>query len=259
MRVYILFSDDPIFKPRLLHDILIHGNFECCGVGEVASPKRGGFIKKAKHNFQFWGPGPLIYITMEHYLRKIIASFQLLSPSINGILSMKNVCESYKIPFSRVVNVNDALFLNELRELDLDLILSFQHQIFRDNILSVPKIACINCHPALLPAYRGVKPIFWAMLNQESFFGVTVHTMTRKIDCGRIISQVKIPIIHQNTMFQNYRIAYAASAFVIYQAIESLKMQDITSFPIIPESSDYYREPSLDDIKRFKSLGLKLF
>ncbi|MCK4534738.1 MAG: hypothetical protein KAT81_04345, partial [Syntrophobacterales bacterium] len=57
---------------------------------------------------------------------------------------------------------------------------SMQRQIFGTNILAVPKIACINCHPAKLPKYRGFWPILLAMINGDEPIGVTVHTMTKK-------------------------------------------------------------------------------
>ena len=57
----------------------------------------------------------------------------------------------------------------------------------------------INRHTSLLPSYKGIYPIFWCMLNDEKFVGVTVHTMTSKIDEGTILTQQKIPKKKQNT------------------------------------------------------------
>ena len=258
MRVYILFSDDPIFKPRLLHQILLFGKYEVCGVGEVTALKRGGFINKLKFNLAFWGLGPFVSIAFTHYYRTVLEKLPL-SPSINGISSIKKVCDSYQVPYQLVPNVNAPKFLTELREVEPDVILSFQHQIFRENILAIPNVTCINCHPALLPNYRGIKPIFWAMLNQDDYFGVTVHTMTREIDCGKIVSQIKIPLYREHTMFQNSIAAYELSAHVILDALNKLVSANIEDFPPIPDSADYYREPTQTDLQRFKELGLRLY
>jgi len=48
----------------------------------------------------------------------------------------------------------------------------------------------INLHNGPLPKYRGVSPINWALKNNESLHGVTLHEITPGIDDGPIYSQV---------------------------------------------------------------------
>ena len=50
----------------------------------------------------------------------------------------------------------------------------------------------INTHPSLLPKYRGMHSLVWAMLNFEKEIGFTVHLMNEHIDDGDIIAQFKI-------------------------------------------------------------------
>ena len=49
---------------------------------------------------------------------------------------------------------------------------------------------CLNLHNALLPKYRGVAPINWALKNNESMHGVTIHEIEPQVDAGPIVSQV---------------------------------------------------------------------
>ena len=46
-----------------------------------------------------------------------------------------------------------------------------------------------NIHFSLLPAYKGVYPSVWPILNGEKYAGVTLHKMDQGIDTGDIIAQ----------------------------------------------------------------------
>ena len=77
-----------------------------------------------------------------------------------------------------------------LKSLNADIILSIAaSRIFDKDILSIPRLACVNVHAGKLPKYRGVNPSFWALLNREKESAVTVHYMNELIDDGEIIHQ----------------------------------------------------------------------
>lgn len=52
----------------------------------------------------------------------------------------------------------------------------------------------LNLHNGPLPKYRGVSPINWALKNEETMHGVTIHEITPGIDDGPIISQIQYSI-----------------------------------------------------------------
>ncbi len=53
---------------------------------------------------------------------------------------------------------------------------------------------CLNLHNAPLPRYRGMAPINWALKNQETTHGVTIHEMSPRVDAGPIVAQVLFSI-----------------------------------------------------------------
>lgn len=55
----------------------------------------------------------------------------------------------------------------------------------------IEKKTLINIHYSLLPQYRGLHSVVWAILNNEEFLGYTVHIMNEYIDDGPIIYQYK--------------------------------------------------------------------
>jgi methionyl-tRNA formyltransferase len=71
------------------------------------------------------------------------------------------------------------------------------HEIVSKNILKNKTI--INTHPSLLPKYRGMHSLVWAMLNFEEELGFTVHLMNEYIDDGDILEQFSIKYTNQTS------------------------------------------------------------
>lgn len=82
-----------------------------------------------------------------------------------------------------------------LKSLDLDLIIVVAYgKILPQEILDVPKYACINVHASLLEKYRGAAPIQWAIANGERETGVTTMLMDAGMDTGDILLKRSIEI-----------------------------------------------------------------
>jgi methionyl-tRNA formyltransferase len=61
-------------------------------------------------------------------------------------------------------------------------------------LLTLPRLGCLNVHPALLPANRGPVPLFWTFREGHAQSGVTIHFMSEKLDRGDILAQEVIPV-----------------------------------------------------------------
>lgn len=87
-----------------------------------------------------------------------------------------------------------------------DLILSvFYRRLLSEAVLGAARVAALNLHPSLLPAYRGRAPINWALVNGESETGVTLHHMVRRADAGDVVGQRRIAIDPRETALSLYR------------------------------------------------------
>jgi methionyl-tRNA formyltransferase len=88
------------------------------------------------------------------------------------------------------VNANDVAAA--LRRLDPDVILCHGTSLIRRNILDTVPLA-LNLHWGLSPWYRGCKCTEWALLAGDVHnVGVTIHRLTRSIDGGEILGQVRV-------------------------------------------------------------------
>lgn len=66
-------------------------------------------------------------------------------------------------------------------------------------MLAAPRWTCLNIHPSLLPSYRGTNPVYWALAENQSHTGITIHTMDEGIDTGAIVAQCETPIRPEDT------------------------------------------------------------
>lgn len=78
-------------------------------------------------------------------------------------------------------------------------------RIFKEEVLSFPKIKPLNVHPSLLPKYRGIKPLENAIIKGEKETGVTIHELEKELDSGKIVHQIGgIPITDTMTYKELY-------------------------------------------------------
>jgi methionyl-tRNA formyltransferase len=81
-----------------------------------------------------------------------------------------------------------------------DLIFSINYIFLVDErLINYPKFGCLNIHGSLLPKYRGRAPHVWAIINNESQTGITVHYIDGGCDTGPIVYQETINITKSET------------------------------------------------------------
>jgi methionyl-tRNA formyltransferase len=108
---------------------------------------------------------------------------------------VKRAAEDLRLPLEQHETVNTDAFVEHLREIGPDvLVVAAFGQILREDILSCPKRGSVNVHASLLPRYRGVAPINWAIIDGAKETGVTTMFMARKVDAGEIILTRATPI-----------------------------------------------------------------
>ncbi len=95
---------------------------------------------------------------------------------------------------------NTRSVLDRLQMLEPDLIVVVAYgKIFRRRSLSIPRLGCVNLHASLLPKYRGIAPVNWAIINGETTTGVTTIFMDEGIDTGDMILWREISIGEDET------------------------------------------------------------
>jgi methionyl-tRNA formyltransferase len=91
-----------------------------------------------------------------------------------------------------IISSGDYRDLGDTLQIDLAMSVFYGSIINKEFISRCGSI--INLHNAPLPKYRGVRPINWALLNEEQEHGVTIHKIHEGIDDGDILGRVTYPI-----------------------------------------------------------------
>jgi len=66
--------------------------------------------------------------------------------------------------------------------------------ILPPEVLSLPRFACLNMHPSLLPRHRGPSPVANTILCGDERTGVTIMLMDAGLDTGPILAQEKVGV-----------------------------------------------------------------
>jgi methionyl-tRNA formyltransferase len=166
-----------------------------------------------------WSHGVLDKLLLKTYLK--IGFICVRYDHQDSILKEK--AKKNKIPILTSANINNDKFINDIRKYNCDLFVSMSfNQIFKKKIIETPPLGIINCHAGKLPFYRGRNILNWALINDESEFGITVHYIDEGIDTGDIILQKCYAINdndNYNTLLQK---AYSGCEELLNQSIDNI-------------------------------------
>jgi methionyl-tRNA formyltransferase len=88
--------------------------------------------------------------------------------------------------------------------------------IFPEEVLRLPRVAPINLHASLLPAWRGASPINMAIVNGDKVTGVSTMHMVRELDAGPIYLQRRVEIGERETAGElSKRLAAVGSGLLV--------------------------------------------
>ena len=84
----------------------------------------------------------------------------------------------------------DDTTIEQVKNLQPDLIIVIAYGIILPSkFLSIPKYGCINIHVSLLPRWRGAAPIEHALLAGDVKTGISIISISPKLDAGDILMQ----------------------------------------------------------------------
>ena len=84
----------------------------------------------------------------------------------------------------------DDTVIEQVKSLEPDLIIVIAYGIILPSkFLNIPSFGCINIHVSLLPRWRGAAPIEHALLAGDEKTGISVISISPKLDAGDILFQ----------------------------------------------------------------------
>lgn len=114
--------------------------------------------------------------------------------------SVADLAKAHGVPVLTPASPNTPEVIARLAALRADIFLSvWYRRLLGAELLAMPRVAALNLHGSLLPAYRGRAPLNWVLVNGETRTGVTVHHMTVEADAGDVVAQEPIDILPDDT------------------------------------------------------------
>lgn len=203
-------------------------------------------LKDAGYNIE----GAAVMMPKNYRLRRLSEGFAFFVFKVSVYLKTRfgirsNVLfkkiSAFKIPYICTLSINSDSFLKCLESMRPDLILiAGWPEILRKRIIGMPRLGCINCHPSLLPKYRGPDPFYWVLSRNERETGATYHYVDTRIDSGDILAQAKVPILPGETEAALAQKCGKAAASLLPDLLDNLLHGKVRPLKQDEEKSSYY-------------------
>ncbi|MEE9444158.1 MAG: formyltransferase family protein [Cocleimonas sp.] len=232
-----------VYSSLVLKRLLSDEGVEVVGIinsTRVISPEygfiRGALAQVNKSGWRYSG-----------YLFLVTDLFAGLKPAktIHG-LAKKN-----DIPLLDTLDINGLKSLDFIQEIKADSLLAAHfNQLIKKPLLDMK---CLNIHPSLLPAFKGVDPVFYALLENQPI-GVTLHEMAESFDTGDILLQKNCSLESSATVF-----SANCKLFDVGAAMALTYLHSPNQPKLVQNKSDEYDSwPRRADISQFRRLGKRL-
>ncbi|MBF2017003.1 MAG: methionyl-tRNA formyltransferase [Rivularia sp. T60_A2020_040] len=192
----VVFFGTPQFAVPTLEKLLNHSDFEVLGVVTQPDKCRGRGNKLT--------PSPVKSVALTHNL---------------------TVWQPQRIK-------KDVATLIQLKEIEADVFVVVAYgQILSQEILDIPKLACVNVHGSILPEYRGAAPIQWCLHNGATETGIATMLMDAGMDTGAVLLEAKTAIgLLDNSQELAEKLA-SIGAGLLLETLIKLQNQEIKPIP----------------------------
>ncbi len=196
------------------------------------------WVKKVKRTMKQLGPIELSRLVLKKLRKKLV-------PKTKEKWHNDDFYRSYSDKVYIVDNFNGGRCEQLLKEIEPDIIILGGSRIIRSNIINIPRIGILNAHPGLLPKYRGVDVIPWAIYHGDPI-GVTIHFIDEGLDSGGIVAQKIINITEGDTLDNLMERATSIAGELMSET--ALKLIEMGHIQTTPQSKgagkQFYRMPT---------------
>ena len=259
MRIAVLTMEDPLYLPRVFDRLLrARARHVACVCACQPIYKDYTTLSMARRYWRAFGAWNLLQLVFRRASAKL-AAISRWGESKGRYHTIKRVCATHGVRYEEPRNVNDPTFLDHLRDLGVDLIVSITcPQIFEDALIKLPAKGCLNTHGAKLPEYRGLLPSFWMLADGVEEAGVTIFQVTEKLDLGLIVGQRVFPIRDPRSLHNFIIESKEHVTDLLIEVLDAVETGSVDPRPM--EGKGTYRGwPTRADYRRFRSRGLRVW
>lgn len=145
--------------------------------------------------------------------------------------AVKKYAASLPLPVLQPTNLNDESFLQQIKELEINLIIVVAFRMLPKKVWEIPEYGTFNLHASLLPQYRGAAPINWAIINGEKKTGVTTFFIDEQIDTGAIIAKEEVTIAPDETAGTLHDKLMNIGSELVLKTVQMIEKGEVTAIP----------------------------
>jgi methionyl-tRNA formyltransferase len=249
MNAIYLTTDDPLYLPAFYERVLRERASETKAVF-VAPPlyKRQSALQAALRYARTFGLVAAAHLTARILMARVRRQ------------SIEEVCRRHGVPCRAVQDVNAPGFLDELRRLGPDVLISVScPQIFKKPLIELPPLGILNIHGAILPQYRGVLPSFWMLANGEKKAGVSIYYVDTRIDAGELCGQRIYDIPPDETLDGFLKRSKAIAADLLLEVLSDIESGEVTRRALNLNEGSYFSWPDESAVQKFRAAGRRLW
>ena len=252
-----------VYSSLILEKLLQNNNIEVVAIinsTRVLKPQYGHFlgaiqqIKKTGFRYSTY----LFVITdLFSLFGSVLSKLKVFRPD-SRLSTVHQMAQDHGIPVYETHDINSDNSTEFISQFLPDYMLAAHfNQLIKPALLNLTDIDFINIHPSLLPAYKGVDPVFFAMLKGEATLGVTLHKMSESFDDGEIISQKRMTVDSKQSLFENNCRLFIEGGRLATHWI-ALQDKKERNENLKPGKDSYDTWPTPGDVRLFKKKGNKL-
>ena len=146
-----------------------------------------------------------------------------------------------KMTIHQPLNFKESLTVKMLKNYQPDIIVVISYGLLLPaEILSIPKLFCINVHASLLPRWRGASPINHAIFSRDNFTGISIIKMVEELDAGPILNEKKIALTDKKNYGDLHSELAQLGAEVLLDTLErpslsQMRQQDVSKVTYAPK------------------------
>jgi methionyl-tRNA formyltransferase len=238
-RVVVLAEPETLFLPNFLAQLAVR--HPLTAIVEVPSPPLKRTLPNVHETF---GTGGVCSLVVSEVVARVL---DRVAP--RRFYSLRKVARALDIPYEKVSGLHAPDCFAALERHRPDVVLTQVSRRVRPELLQ--RATFWNKHCSLLPAYAGVYPVFWALLQKESKLGVTVHEMDEEFDRGRVLQQTSITA-DGHSFFSAYHELFDLAAPLVDRA---LRGEILAADASTQGKRSYYGFPTRAERAAFRRAG----
>ena len=157
--------------------------------------------------------------------------------------AVKQLAQQHLLPVFDPPSLKTDEAAESLRALNADVMVVIAYGLLLPaNMLTIPRLGCVNLHPSLLPQWRGAAPIQHTLLAGETTTGITIMQLDEGMDSGPILSQTPTAVLPTETAGQLHDRLAHEGAEQLLETLHQLEQGLITAQPQDHQKATYTRK-----------------